>query len=580
MLRWLFFLELCVLGASRARRSRPQSQGRGAAQLFREIGKGQLRITAEERPNILLISTDQQRRQTLGCYDEWAREGLLSPAADRLARSGVRFTEAYAAAPSCTPSRTSILLGVHVPVHTVVENGLNRWSPLLTPFTDVLAREGNYATALFGKSGFMPIPDSLARDEVSREGDDMSSWVFEMRRAARDERRTEGTSQWEYLETFLANKTMSWIARQYSQGRRNRPWFAWLSMLSPHGPNVVPNDYQFPYALSDLRPLPSLDRQPNDIDSLSEQTKRLLDLSNSARTPSRDTIDAHRRRYYRQAAYVDTQVGRILRFLEEELPSGASDNTLIIYTSDHGSMLHDHGLTDKHTLHTESLAVPLIIRWPRLIRKDSIASFASLLDLAPSMLVAAGVRIPASYQGFDLISPLTVAPEMQSRLEKRRVIVATDVFGYALVTPSYKLLLYPNERLSYPLSATPTLVSGRLYDRRNDPGEHQDLWGEANDAEAHALAGEPVEEKDGRSAERRLKLARTRRRLEAALLRWSARQWNLAQMWSQIHRGPKYVGKFTSLLFDLIENTTGYDSERDLQLDAFGIAAGDRISGH
>ena len=123
------------------------------------------------------------------------------------------------------------------------------------------------------------------------------------------------------------------------------------------------------------------------------------------------------------------------------------------------------------------------------------------------------------------------------------------------------------------------MVSGRLYDRRNDPGEHQDLWG-SNDAEAHALAGEALEENDGRSAERRLKLARTRRRLEAALLRWSARQWNLAQMWSQIHRGPKYVGKFTSLLFDLIENTTGYDSERDLQLDAFGIAAGDRISGH
>ena len=63
------------------------------------------------------------------------------------------------------------------------------------------------------------------------------------------------------------------------------------------------------------------------------------------------------------------------------------------------------------------------------------------------MLVAAGVRIPASYQGFDLISPLTVAPEMQSRLEKRRVILATDVLGYSLGTPSYKLLLYTNERL-------------------------------------------------------------------------------------------------------------------------------------
>lgn len=98
-----------------------------------------------DRPNILLITTDQQRRDTLGCYGDdigvnvpLSSRKFMSPNIDKLAKEGMRFTQAFSASPSCTPSRMSILLGVHVPIHTVLENGLNNYHQKFIPFIDIL----------------------------------------------------------------------------------------------------------------------------------------------------------------------------------------------------------------------------------------------------------------------------------------------------------------------------------------------------------------------------------------------------------------------------------------------------------
>merc|ERR1719440_212929 len=170
------------------------------------------------RPNILFISTDQQRTSTLGCYGS---SFAHSPNLDKLANQGVRFTDAYTASPVCSPSRTSMLTGVHVPIHGILENdmvGTHRDG--LTPYFDQLKKAG-YHTALIGKTHFNPVPSSIDHLDAHTGNTDM---------------RGSTISGEDFLETYLVNQTMLWI-KKVSPGKGGRldtgaPWFAYLSMVS------------------------------------------------------------------------------------------------------------------------------------------------------------------------------------------------------------------------------------------------------------------------------------------------------------------------------------------------------------
>jgi arylsulfatase A-like enzyme len=189
----------------------------------------------------------------------------------------------------------------------VVENGLNRWPKRYTPFPDVLQASG-YATALFGKAGVMPVPNSLRAAEAG-------SWVLEQMRAAPHERRAAGTSQHAFLETFLVNKTLAWIAAR-AQGAppppsSAAPWFVWLSMLSPHGPNTVPAEWRNPWqraaaGAARASALPPGDPpRAGDWALLPTQTKKLLGLEDPRSLLANGGLSAEaledlKRRYYAQ----------------------------------------------------------------------------------------------------------------------------------------------------------------------------------------------------------------------------------------------------------------------------------------
>jgi len=357
-------------------------------------------------PHILLITTDQQRRDSLGCYGPVVgreRRGFrpfaCTPHLDRLASEGCLVRDAWAAAPVCTPSRTSLLTGVHVPVHGVAENGLGSFdAAVLTPFVDVLAARG-YATGLIGKAGFSPLPPSLHHVNLVGEG---------------GESRDKGTHLDDFLETYLVNCSLQWVLER-DRLAPTQPWFLHLSLASPHPPNTLPEGWDPPYARAADEPgagsgasggaWPEVDFFAGDLEALPLQTKLLQAMRDSpeddpavARTlagalantnahavfrgpgsgvsptaawhrssrafpselgglPSSRAVAEARWAYFNQAAFVDAQVGRLLDVLDKDLRLGA--RLLTIFTSDHGANLHDHGRLAGRTFHFCSKP------WPR-----------------------------------------------------------------------------------------------------------------------------------------------------------------------------------------------------------------------
>eukprot|EP00966_Prymnesium_polylepis_P307741 7111402-Prymnesium_polylepis.1 len=375
-------------------------------------------------PHILWISSDQQRTSTLGCYgNSFAR----SPALDSLAGGGVRFTEAHTASPVCSPSRTSVLTGVYPTTHGVYENGVSHYRDGVTPFFDVL-KQGGYRTAMIGKTHFSPVPDSIDHLDAHTGNTDM---------------RGENVPASEFLETYLVNQTMQWIINTTASHPKTK-WFAYLSMVSPHPPDWVPDGpWRTAYAGVTL---PPIDYQQGDIQSLPQQTRMLLGLLGKEQddppafphgVPNMSYIDqpvgasptGARYNYYALAAYVDFQVGRMLNFLDERR---LSSGTFVAFWSDHGSQLFDHGIgNDKHTFFDGALRIPMLMRWPGVIPANVTAQFASTLDLVATTIVAAGQTPPRDWQGFDVV-PALRASEPSS---PRTVAVSVEYRAFALVTP-------------------------------------------------------------------------------------------------------------------------------------------------
>jgi len=420
-------------------------------------------VTGNGKLNILFITTDQQRTSTLKSY---GNDFAHSPNIDRLASQGVRFTDAHTVSPVCSPSRTSILTGVHVPIHGVYENGVLPHRLGLTPYFRPLKKRG-YHTALIGKTHFNPVP-RLVIDHL-----DMHS--------GNKDRRGPNQPYSEFLETYLVNKTMDWIdsvtaTAGTAVGRvdSSKPWFVHLSMVSPHPPNWVPPG---PWAhIYDNVALPPLNWQDGSISRLPYQTRMLLNLLGKeaddppafpSGRPNMSYIDQcvrvgadypdGRLNYYAQAAYVDHEVGRILYFLELR---GLANNTLVIFTSDHGTQLFDHGIgNDKHNFFDASLRVPLIMRLPGVLPAGATREFATTLDVTATILAAAGADIPADYQGFDLLAPIAAG-----RASPRTAAVASEYRASAVVTHSWKLAFFPEQN------------EGRLWNRAEDPKEENDLF--------------------------------------------------------------------------------------------------------
>ncbi len=417
-----------------------------------------------KRPNILLITTDTQRWDSLNCMgNPWA----ISPNLDRLARQGVLFEQGHTNSPVCGPARCCLLTGTHVPIHGAIENNFQRRTEL-TPFTDHLAQAG-YRNIMVGKTHFKgPIPDSfhaqhVLQGEKSANNDDFYGQHMARHGHDRGTAHPNPVGEDIFCDAFLTDVMIDEL-RRHQSGAGSEPFFAFLSMLSPHGPIDPPGRWA---TLYDDVQLPPLNYVPGETER-HPQAERELTLFGrglnrlafpDGRNPDMNHIDRWRKLYYGLCAYCDHQVGRLMTWLDE---AGLRENTLVIFTSDHGTTLFDHGFENKHTFFDSSWRVPMILSMPSVLPVNERRGFAMWTDLTATILAAAGVECD-TVQGFNLFDPLR-------RMEPspRQCAIGGVYETVALATQRWKLeycFLDGN---------------GRLFDRANDPCEQTDLY--RNDA--------------------------------------------------------------------------------------------------
>ena len=457
-----------------------------------------------DRPNILWYCTDQQRSDTIGAL---GNQHIRTPVLDRLASSGVSFTRAYSQSPICTPSRASFLTGRYPAAHHVQRNGNEYFPPSERLVTRMLSDAG-YDCGLAGKLHL-----SRAQGRVEVRPDDGYREFHWSHHPAPDWPAGHGYDEWLRKEHHLDPKELfskyrdepygipaeyhqtTWVtemALRFLDEPRNGPWLLSLNPFDPHPPFDAPESYASHYDPNTLPPpiFGPYDAEHQKRFSAIDQQSRLAidpnhphaDQPSKVENPDRDraseppaTYDPGvvKASYYGMIELIDTQFGRLLDALESR---GELDNTIVVFMSDHGELLGDHGLIHKGCRFYEGLVhVPLIISWPDSWRSDLHANgLVELIDVAPTLLDAAGVDIPPEMQGESLAGVLSgraTPGEIKSHVisEYWDAIVCADghqdhSHASMYFDGRYKHIVYHGHKL------------GELYDLESDPGEIDDLW--------------------------------------------------------------------------------------------------------
>lgn len=446
------------------------------------------------KPNILWICTDQQRWDTLGCYGNPA---VSTSNLDRLADHGVLFEKAYCQSPVCTPSRASLLTGRYPRTTGCRQNGqsLSAHEVLVTK----LFADAGYACGLSGKLHLSACHPSVTPIRERRIDDGYSSFHWshhpdpdwpanEYDQWLQSQHQRFERQEWNgsahvelgmptelHQTTWCAQKAIEFIE---ANAEFSNPWLFSVNFFDPHHPFDPPTEYLSRY-LNKLDQIPLPNYQAGELDG--KPVFQRIDHQGAYGGQAGFPFDAMTNEDHRlvRAAYwamcdlIDHQVGRMLAALER---TGQTDNTLVIFTSDHGEMLGDHGIYLKGPYFYEpAVHVPLIVSWPGTIPGGRrIGSFVELVDLAPTLLAAAGLPPSASMQGYSLWPTLA----KQNLISHDRDDVYCEYYNAMPwhERPKAYGTMVRTER--YKLVAMHGLATGELYDLEQDPQETHNLWDE------------------------------------------------------------------------------------------------------
>jgi len=429
--------------------------------------------SAAERPNVLFLMADDLNNR-LGCYGD---PQVQSPHIDKLAARGVRFDRAYCQFPLCGPSRNSLLTGLYPNTTGIITNGtLFRQTIPQQQSLPQAFRIGGYFAGRIGKMYHYNVPNSIGTNGH----DDPGSWELELNPAGVD--RLEEHSKIFTLTPNQFGGTLSWYAspkgdRYHTDGlmaddavwvlercakQKDRPFFLSVGFFRPHTPYVSPEAY---FDLYDRAKMPVIQGVAEDQADLpaaalgsykKEQDKLTDDLR-------RECLQA----YYASVSFMDAQVGRVLEALER---LGLAENTIVMFTSDHGYHLGEHGLWQKMSIFEESARVPLIFAGPGVKQPGSVVSApVGLIDVAPTLLELCQVSPPQNLQGQSLV-PMLADPKTVGRgwalsqVSRGGGRNNSQFFGYSLRTPQWRFTEWDEGN------------KGReLYDHESDPQELTNL---------------------------------------------------------------------------------------------------------
>ena len=351
-----------------------------------------------KKPNILLITTDQQRYDTIAAM---GYDFMVTPNLDRLAAEGCCYPNAYSSNPVCMAARHNIVTGLTARHHGFDDNYFEE-NPKVIPYNlptfPQLLSDAGYDTIAVGKMHFQPcrrhngFTKMELMEEIPRNLEDDEYAMYLRDHGFGDIQSIHGVRHLLYMlpQRSLVDEEhhgSSWVAeRSIHHLRENggkRPFFLWSSFIAPHPPFDVPDEWADLYKGKELPPL-NVSRTP--ISELAEQKKCIADYPNGA------YLQRARELYYASISFVDYNIGKIIQELKD---IGEYDNTLILFTSDHGEMLGDCGTFQKMLAYDGSARIPFIARYPEKLRAGSVdRRFVDLNDLLPTFLDIAGVAYP------------------------------------------------------------------------------------------------------------------------------------------------------------------------------------------
>ena len=446
------------------------------------------------KPNILLIYTDQQRFDTIRAL---GNAYIHSPNLDRLVEEGVAFTQATTPSPVCLVNRWCLHSGQWSSRNRCYSNH----HPGLRPPTDIptMLRKAGYITGLSGKNHSFLTPLDLDEWDEAPALPDHPEWRRYQDWARYRERHYPRLAEEPVWSSITAEqaKTESALRFMERHGNGDQPFFLWLSYLYPHSPYEAPQPY---FSMYDDLPPPKVEE--SGLAAAGKPFRQQFhQRNNDAVCPfTPEQVELMRRVYYGMVTLIDGEVGKILDFLDER---GLAQDTLLVFTSDHGDYQGDHGLIAKSpALYDVLTRVPFIARWPGQIdanRRDD--RFASHIDLLPTFAAAAGLPRPPQAQGRNLlpclrdggaggaIRPFAVseyglpgAPYDEERL------MAEGLAGTVFTNPNNKRLSWEGNPVSlagrirmlrnhsWKLVEEAQGGAGELYDLQNDPHELRNLW--------------------------------------------------------------------------------------------------------
>ncbi|HOX06097.1 MAG TPA: sulfatase-like hydrolase/transferase [Planctomycetota bacterium] len=456
-------------------------------------------MPATKRPNILFLMTDQQRHDALGSANPVYR----TPALDRLAARGVRFSQAVCNVPMCVPSRYSMMTGLYGFQCGVKHNAqmVTRDPEMPVPTLAERLRAAGYQTAGFGKTHWyigeavmpgVPVEGSRRGFEVRAlrgskgpnndeagglyMADDRPDWHGPVAKeqagggpggesvpgyvgatsAIPGERQAEG---------WLTDKALDFLERGRDPAR---PFFMYLSLDYPHVPLFVPPGFEELYDLADFPDNPP----PEPVPGGHVAGHRFEEIW-PAMSP--DERRRSRLRYAALCSYTDSLFGRVLDRLEA---LGELENTFVLFTSDHGDMLGDRGRVTKYSLYEGSVRVPLIVAGPGVASPGMVDERpAELVDVVPTLLDAAGLEIPDALPGLSLLSD-AVRPGSFAEMHGRGYEEYQRAPAVMYRTAEWKLILHLPGRLGEALPAAGR-ISGELYRLADDPLELNNCYADA-----------------------------------------------------------------------------------------------------
>jgi len=419
------------------------------------------------QPNILVIMTDEHNASVLGCY---GNKIIRTPNLDGLAAKGILFENAYCSSPLCVPSRSAFTSGKYIS-RTSSWNNNTRLPPDIASLPRVM-NEAGYDSVLCGKMhydaryhyGFKNIgPGNNAHMTGTgnrRTADDLTAKQGGGGESARfEDFRTSDNSSGMTHDQRVVDAVQAYLA---SRKQGDKPFFLLAGLISPHFPLVVPKSYWQTY--QDKVPMPVI--PPGYVDSLPLNYKHLRAGFQMTSVPP-ETVKFGRELYYGLTQWTDEQIGKILDALRK---SGELDNTVIIYTTDHGENLGEHGLWWKNAVFDTAARVPLIISWPeRWTGGQRRQGACGHLDVVQTIAQLGGAKIPADWNGCSLCAWMDNAHAPWKDLAVSEYYAHNICSGYAMIREgAFKYVYHTSPDEAHP-------PQRELYDLSVDPNELHNL---------------------------------------------------------------------------------------------------------